>query len=397
MPTRRTSPRRTATRPTGIYERVTGPALDDYDEPPPGRLAGATPWIALLAVVLAAGALGLAVIGRMSGGSAGTTDLTACRSAAWSAIPDENDLPDGWTLGSTDLNANGMTISIMGPAPADSSTNQPVVYASVTCYGDSAATALTQNRKAATAAGSTVTNRAANGQAYDVDNPTTGSVTTLFRVGGLIGQVADGGTADPTDLTSITSAVAAAMGDPTAAGGPAVGPTDAAAGSDQPQSSDQGSLEPSPSDVAPGLEADLPTSIQGTPLTATSYSGDQALSATPSSRALAAHLVSLGAKLADVQIAQAGDDSYSIDITVFGFRAPGVSLAKLKAAVLDAWLSANQPGVKQTTVTLSGKTMVKIDYGTDGPADYLYATGDHVIVIDTADPSAATEAAGQIK
>jgi hypothetical protein len=406
MPTRRTSPRRTATRPSGLYERTTEPTFGDIDDddpgPGPGWLAGATPWIALLALVLAAGALGFAVIGRAangsSGGSPGASDsLTACRSDAWSAIPDVNSLPAGWNLGSTDLNANGMTISILGPAPADSSTTQPVVYASVTCYGDSAATALAQNRKAAAAAGSTVTDRSGNDQAYDVDNPSTGSVTTLFRIGGLIGQVADGGTASPTELAAITSAVAAAMGDGTAAGNGNAPPSDSATGSEQPLPSDQGSAGPAPSVVAPELEADLPTSIQGTPLTTTSYSGDQALSATPSSRALAAHLLSLGIKLKDVQIAQAGDDTYSIDITVFGFRAPGLDLAKLKTAVLQAWLGANEPGVKQTTVTLSGKTLIKIDYGTDGPIDYLYAAGDHVIVIDTADPSAATEAAAQIK
>jgi hypothetical protein len=394
MPTRRTSPRRTATRPSSVYERVSEP-YDDFDDERRSRLAGATPWIALLAVVLAAAALGLVFMGRIGGSAA--ADLTACRSDAWSSIPDKSDLPAGWTLGSTDLNANGMTISILGPAPADTSTNQPVVYASVTCYGDSAATALAQNRKAATAAGSTVTNRAANGQAYDVDNPSTGAVTTLFRVGGLIGQIAGGGTADPNDLTIITSAVAAAMGDGTAAGVAGAGPTDAAAGSEEPLPSDGGSAEPGPSAVAADLEADLPTSIQGTPLTSASFSGDQVLSSTPSSRALAAHLVSLGAKVADIQIAQAGDDTQTLDITVFGFRAKGVSLAKLKAAVLEAWLAANEPGVKQTTVTLGGKTMIKVDYGTDGPLDYVYATGDHVIVIDTADPTAATEAAGQIK
>lgn len=393
MPTRRTSPRRTATRRSGLYERTPEPAFgEDVDEPGGGILAAAAPWLAVLAVVLAAGALAFVVLRGPS-----SQDLTACRTAAWTSIPDPGSIPQDWKLGSTDLNANGMTISILGPQPADSSTTQPAVYASVTCYGDAAATALSKQRTAATSAGSKVTKRSANFDAYDIDNPTTGSITTLFRVNGLVGQIAGGPSTDPADLAVITSAVAAAMGDETAAGTSGVSPTDAAAGSDEPLPSDQGSLEPEPSAVAPELEADLPTSIQGTPLTVSSYTGTEALTASPTSRALAARLTSLGVKLGDIQIAQAGDDTYTVDITVFGFRVPGLAPAKLKAAVLEAWLGANEPGVKQTTVTLGGKSLLKVDYGTEGSIDYVYATDDHVIVIDTADPTAASEAATQIK
>src|SRR5688572_20380003 len=122
MPTRRTSPRRTATRPSGLQERPAGPnRVDPFDEPMPGFLADAAPWLALLAVVLAAGALGLVVFGRAGG------DLSACRTEAWNAIPDADDLPTDWNLGSTDLNANGMTISILGRPAVDESTSQPVV------------------------------------------------------------------------------------------------------------------------------------------------------------------------------------------------------------------------------------------------------------------------------
>ena len=362
------------------------------DRPGGSSLAGAVPWLAVTALVLAAAAVGFVVFGRLLGG-----DLTACRTAAWTAIPNAKSLPTDWQLSSTDLNANGMTISILGPVPPDSSTKQPAVYASITCYGDAAGAALEENRTAAEAAGSTVTSRTADGEAYDVDNGVTGSRTTLFRVGGLVGQIADGGSANESDLAAITSAVAAAMGDKTAAGTSAVNPPDATSGSEEPLASDGGSLEPTPSSVAPELEADLPKSIQGTPLTVSSYTGEETMPATPTSRALAARLRSLGVQLKDLQFAQASDDTYSIDMTVFGFRVPGLDPAKLKTAVLEAWLGANQPGVKQTTITLGGKSMLKIDYGVDGPIDYVYATADHVIVIDTADPNAATEAATQIK
>jgi hypothetical protein len=402
MPTRRTSPRRTATRPSGVDDRPSGPRRDDLD-PPPSVIEGATPWLALLAVVLSAGALGFVVFGRSGG------DLTACRTAAWGAIPSRDDLPRDWNLGSTDLNANGMTISILGPAPADGSTSQPVVYASVTCYGDAAATALTENRKAAEAAGSTVTERSASGLAYDVDNPLTGSVTTLFRVGGLVGQVADGGTASPSELAAITAAVAAAMGDENAAGDAGAGASNEPGASDEPLGSDDvGGVEPSASPFAPELEALLPTSIRDTgstaspppsiPLTVISASASEVFGEDPSSRALAARIRSLGSTFDQLEIAQAYDESGTIeDLSIIAFRLPNADIAKLRAAILETFLSAGADGVTTTTVTLAGKTLTKVDYGDDRTNEYVYTVDDAVIVIDTSDEAIATDLAAQLK
>jgi hypothetical protein len=385
MPPRRTSPRRGVTRPTLVRP-------GDEDEPEGGStLLAAGPWIALLALAAAIVAVVVVLLNR-------GTDLSACRSAAWGAIPATADLPGGWTLGSTDLNANGMTVSIVGPASADGTAAQPAVYASVTCYGDSAATAMRQNKAASKSARSSVVDRIAGGDAYDVTNPGTGTTTTLFRVGDLIGQIAGAGSASPDDLATITRAVATAMGDRDAAGGPGPKPS-AETGSEEPGASNlaNGSEEPLPSAIAPELEADLPTTIQDVPLSVDSTTGDQALSSDPVSRAFAARLQSLGVKLSDVQAARALDPNGTIDIQVAGFRVPGLDSAKLKAAVLEAWLGANEAGVKVSTVKLGGKTLTKVDYGQDGPLDYVYATPDHVIVIDTADPDAAAEAASQLR
>jgi hypothetical protein len=385
MPPRRTSPRRGVTRPTLVRQ-------GDEDEPEGGSaLLAAAPWIALLALAAALVALVVVFLNR-------GTNLSACRSAAWGAVPATADLPGGWTLGSTDLNANGMTVSIVGPASTDGAARQPAVYASVTCYGDSAATAMSQNKAASKAARSSVVDRVSGGDAYDVSNPDTGTTTTLFRVGDLIGQIAGAGSASPDDLATITRAVATAMGDRDAAGGPGPKPSNDT-GSEEPGASNlaNGSEEPLPSAVAPELEADLPTTIQNTPLTPYSTTGDQVLTSFPNGRALAARIQSMGAKIANLQVAQAADDNGDLDITVTGFRLPGLATAKLKTAVLEAWLGADQAGVKQSTVKLGGKTLTKIDYGTDGPLDYVYTTPDHVIVIDTADPDAAAEAASQLK
>lgn len=393
------------TRPSGLYERDPEPTFDEVgDDPGPGFLARATPWLALLAVVLAAGAIGYLVLTRSSGG-----DLTACKSDAWKAIPDPNDLPANWSLGSTDLNANGMTISIMGPAPADSSTNQPVVYASVTCYGGAAATALEENRAAAEAAGATVTDRTANGQAYDVDNPTTGSITTLFRVNELVGQIADGGTANAADLAKITTAVAKAMGDTRAAGtASGANPADGATGSQEPLGSgDAGAPQPSGSPFAPDLEALLPKSVIDSsstasplapiPLTVQSASATDVFGDDPSSRALAARIRALGGTLDQLQIAQAYDDSGAIDLSLIAFRLPKADLAKLKAAIIDTWLSAGAEGVKSSTITLGGKSLTKVDYGDGSTIEYVYAKDDYVIVIDTSDVGIATQVATQLK
>jgi hypothetical protein len=393
MPPRRTSPRRTVTRPTVVYDA--DEPLDD--ESGRTRFAAAAPWIAVLALIVAAGGV---VLGLMNRG----VDLSACRSAAWAAVPDSHDLPKSWTLGSTDLNANGMTVSILGPAPADGSTSgngssqQPVAYASVTCYGDVAATAMQQNRAAAEAAGDKVVDRSSGGDAYDVVSASNGSVTTLFRVGGLIAQIADAGTADTADLAGITKAVAAAMGDRTAPGDAGPLPSDLAAGSAGPNSSDElGSAEPSGTPVAPDLEAKLPSDIGGTPLTTQSATADTVFGTDPNGRALSARIRALGSDFSKLQVAQAFDDSGTVDISIVAFRLPGKDIAKVREAIVDTWLSANAAGVKQSQVTLGGKSLLRIDYGDEGPLDYVYTGSDYVVVIDTSDVSIATEAASKIK
>lgn len=402
MPTRRTSPRRTATRPSGLVDRPIGATHDDeVDEPGAGLLADAAPWLALLAIVLAAAALGYVVFGRGGG------DLTACRTEAWSAIPKEADLPDGWDLGSTDLNANGMTISLLGPAQPDDTTNRPVVYASVTCYGDAAAAALEQHRAAANDAGATVTSRSANGDAYDVDNG-AGSRTTLFRVGDLVGQIADGGTASAADLAAITAAVATAMGDRTAAGVAVPGPTDDAGASLEPLGSDDvGAVEPSGSPFAPELEALLPRSIPDSTSTASppvpislsvvSGSASDAFGDDPSSRAFAARIRALGSTFDQLQVAQAFDESGTIDLLINAFRLPNADPAKLRAVILETWLSSDAEGVMTTTVTLGGKNLTKVDYGDGQTIEYVYAVEDAVVVIDTSDIEVATQVAAQLK
>jgi hypothetical protein len=405
MPVRRTSPRRSATRPSTAFD---GPSSDLIDEGggdgPAGMLAGAAPWLALLALVLAAGTIGYLLLNRGSGGS---SDLTACRTAAWGAVPAEEHLPQGWTLGSTDLNANGITVSILNGTTTDDSSNPPVVYASVTCYGDGAAAALEANRSAARAAGSRVEPRPGGDDAFDLLNPSTASTTTIFRVGSLVAQVANAGEASRDDLDTITGAVARAMGDPTAAGSSPNGPDTGAAGSEEPSASEPVAGESS-GPYAPELEALLPTKVGdkspgASPGATIDLTVDSASYADayggqdPASRALSARLRTLGKTVDDLQVAQAFDETGVSDLVVLGFRLPGADGAKLREAILDAWLSAKSEGVKTTTPTLGGKTVTKVDYGDGRAFEYVYAQGDVVIDVETADEAIATEVLAALK
>ena len=401
MPTRRTSPRRSATRPSVPFDRPSSELIDYEDDGGPrDGLATAAPWLALLALVLAAATIGYLLLNRASGG-----DLTACRTAAWGAIPKSDALPTGWSLGSTDLNANGITVSVMAPDPGDGSS-PPVVYASVTCYGEGAPAALDANRAAAAAAKANVEARTDASGAFDISNATTGSTTTVFRVGGLVAQIAGAGDATRTELDTIAAAVAAAMGDQTAAGTSPNGPDAGASGSDEPLGSDDLPEDSSPP-FAPELEALLPSSIGDKtpgaspgatiPLTTDSASAADVFGQDPSSRALAARIRSFGKTLNDLQVAQAFDETGAVDLAVLGFRLPGADGAKLEAAILETWLSSTADGVKTTTVTLGGKQVKKVDYGDQQAFEYVYRAGDVVIDIETSDEAIAAEVLAALK
>src|ERR1019366_2085819 len=92
--------------------------------------------------------------------------------------------------------------------------------------------------------------------------------------------------------------------------------------------------------------------VNGTTLVVESATGDQVLGTDTASKALIAALTSFGKKQTDLQIAQAYDSSSTLDLTVLGFRVPGILAAQLQPAVLQTWLFAGSTGVttKETTV-----------------------------------------------
>ena len=395
MPSRRSAPRRPSTRPT---DAALGSDYDDDEEP--SRLAALAPFLAIGGVILAAIALVVAVTGR-------SPDVTACRTAAWSAVPAANSLPSGWSISSTDLNANGITTSIVGPTADDGSGNQPVVYASVTCYGDGAATALARSRDAADTAGAKTSNREGLGdEAYTTDDSATGTSSTFIRVGGLVSQIAAAGTIDSTDLDRITTAVLASMGSRSIAAGstsqvgssvPAGSGLDASASPSEDASGGPGGSPSASISVAPELEAHFPTKVNDTTLTIQSLTGSDILGTDPNSRALTAAVRTLGKEPTDLQVVQAWDDTQATDLFLFGFRLEGIDGARLETVILDTWLSADAAGVKKTQVKVGDKTLTRVDFGDEGTIDYVYTGSDYVLVIDTADDALATAAAAGIR
>jgi hypothetical protein len=69
----------------------------------------------------------------------------------------------------------------------------------------------------------------------------------------------------------------------------------------------------------------------------------------------------------------------------------------LRSAIIDTWLSGSATGVVRTEVTLSGKKLTKIDFGDQGTTEYVFTGSDHIIVIDTKDPTIAEKAAAQLR
>ncbi len=168
-------------------------------------------------------------------------------------------------------------------------------------------------------------------------------------------------------------------------------PTEGASPSSSDAAAASASPEPTPTPAAPVLEAEMPTNVNGTVLTVQSATSATSLGQTPTSRALDASMASLGKKPTDLEVAESYDASGALTLAVLGFRVAGVEAAKLRPLVFNIWLSANEPAVKTSTVTLAGTTVSKITYADSGPSEYLFTRGDSVFVIETDDESLATK------
>jgi hypothetical protein len=342
---------------------------------------------------IAVGALVLALVGV---GIAATRFLVpgagSCQQASWDVKPAPGDLPAGFTLSVAQYDINRQQVTFLGPVPADETAAQGVVYVTVTCFNEGAEDAVARSEQAARDASQTVTERDDLGDGGFAATDENGSNFIQLRHDDVVVYLAGSSDVAGNDVDAIASAYDKALGGD--GGAVAVGTVDpGTSASEDPLASDVPSdAAPSDAVVAPELEARLPSTVNGTPLTVSSTLGTDLFGDSQGSRAIVAALRAAGKTPADLKYAEAYDESQTLDLSMFAVAVDGLSDAKTKAMVLDSWLTASGAGVTQTPVTLGGKDVTAIDYGADGAKDYVLSGDGATIVITTADEALATAA-----
>ena len=347
--------------------------------------------IAVVALVGALVALGLVAWRFVLPADAG------CQSAAWAASPAIDQLPLGWTVSSSQYDVSRKTMTLLGPAPSDGTSNRAVLYATVTCYPQGAAESVSKSAEAAAAAGQTVTSRSDLGDQGFSAADASGAAFVQFRHGNVVVYIAASGDATDSEVEAVASAFDLAMGGDGAA--VAIGTPDTAGASPSAdQASPGASVEPVPTDspAAPELVAAMPTQVGDVTLTVESALGPDILGDDQGSRAITAALRADGRTPDDLRVAQAYDATDQSDLSILGVSVAGMSLDSVKSLVMTSWLAATGPGVTTDTVTLGGHAFTRIDYGDGGTIDYLLAQGDHVLLIETADAALAAQAAAAL-
>ena len=326
----------------------------------------------------------------------------SCQAAAWDTTPKATDLPAGWTVASSQYDIARKSMSLLGPVSADETTAQAVVYATITCYPSGAADAVTRSADASTAAGQTVVSRDDLGDQGFSAADASGATFLQFRHDRIVVYLAGSGDATAAEVDAIASAYDRSLGGDggAAAVGAPISPNPASsvdtsagpgAGSAAPGSSEDPLASAA---AAPELEAALPTKVGDVVLTVDSATGGMILGTDQSSRAMTAALRADGKVPDDLKVAQAYDETAASDLSIMAWGVDGLSAAKV-LPIVDLYLAASGAGVTRAPVTLAGKEFTRIDYGDEGPMDYVGTNGDAVIVITTADPdvAAATVAA----
>jgi hypothetical protein len=372
----------------------TSPATAEAAQPADSRAR----LIAIAAVVIALVGLGIAAWHAF-------VPASSCQTTAWDAIPAASDLPEGWTVGATQYDRDRMSTTLLGPQPQDTSAQQAIVYATVTCYVSDASGAVSRSEQAAADAGQSVASRTDLGDEGFTALDPSGATFIQFRARDVVAYVAASGDATADEVEAVASAFDRALDGNGSSVAPATlappgGPSPAPSSVPSVEASavPSASAEPSASAAAaaPELEAALPTDVGGTPLTVDSAIGSTVLGEDAGSRATVAALRAAGHSVDDFQVAEAYDPTGTLDLSIIAFRVEGMTSAALETLIRDTWLSAGGTGVATSDVTLAGKPFTRIDYGDGGSMSYYTAVGDIVIVIETATPDLAAEAAAAL-
>ncbi len=353
-----------------------------------------------MAVVVSVGSLGFVL-------TRGTDEAEEpCRRLAWDAVPAQSTLPSGWALATSRFFVNNATLTMVGPAPSDT-TAGPTVFVSISCYGPDAAFAMARAREAALATGATEKPVQDLGDdSFAVVSPATGT-TVFVQRGALVADLTAPASVDEATVEGLLFAVDSALAGALAAGsgsspGPLAtrAPSPAATGvqSAAPVSpSPAATPSPTPvSHVAPDLEARLPATVGGTTLVIDSVTGATALGSDPTSQAIIASLADLGKTADDLQIARARDPADERPIRIYAFRVDGVGQADLGKMVADALLANTESVPERSEVTIGGVPLTKLTYG-EGPSEYLIEASDGVVFnIETTEEALVTELVGEL-
>ena len=374
---------------------VTDPPHERPRRPAEVRLEAAartTRRLAIVAVVVASAALALAAWRAVTPADA------SCQTAAWDTTPAVPELPLDWTVGATQYDTSRKSMTFLGPAPADTTSNRAVIYATVTCYAQGAADSVTRSAAAATSAGEAVSARQDLGEQAFIAADTSGATFLQFRRGSIVVYLAASGDANAGELDAVAAAFDHAMGGPepvTAIGTPAVG------GSATPRASTLASPNPSvalasPSAAAPELEAALPTQVGAIVLTVESAIGTSILGTDQGSGPMTAALRAQGRTPDDLRVAQAVDSTQQADLRIIAMSVTGLKGDALRSLVLESWLGASGAGVTTTSETLAAHTFTRVSYGSGLSSAWVLLGTDRVIIIETASADIAAQAAAAL-
>jgi hypothetical protein len=353
--------------------------------------------VILLSVVAIVVSLGAVAFTVLRGGGAGSSD--SCRTLAWDALPNDSSLPDGWTVTAGNFYADGAGNSLVGPETADGSAPE-TLYLQVTCYGGDSHLAMTRSHQSALGSGSTDAKGlpAVGDESFATEDPTNGSTSVYVRRGGLVAVLVVPTTLDPANLEQVVRAVDGSMA---SAGSTAARPTarppvaNPSGGVDEPTAEASGSDEPvgTPMHGALELEALLPKAVGGVALTRQSTTGMTAIGSDPAiQEALTTFLAKLGKTPADLQSAEAYDETGVSDVGIFAYRVSGITGPVLGQAIVDSDSVAAGSGVTSTKETIGGKAVTHIRYSEISGDDYVYVKGDVVFDVTTGDPATAIQA-----
>ena len=339
----------------------------------------------------------------------------SCRTVAWDALPPRDSLPDGWTINGSGFYTDGFGASLSGPTPSAAQAGQggaPAVNLRVSCYGADGHRVIRRSHDSDIAVGGTNVPFADIGDEALATRDSAGTTTSVYmRRGALVASIAAQGVS-PDDLEQLASAVDDGMiaaeeksagspgAEPSSTGDEAAVPTDEGF-TDEGFTDDgaSGSPEPTPTEAHAfvDLEAIFPKTVDGTTMASRSTTGTEALQSDPSSDELIAWLAANGKKPADLEVAELFDPTAVVDLDMTALRVKGIAALTLRQELLKTWLGATASGITTTEKTIGGKSVLVIDYGDQGPPDYVLVRGDSVVILASSDSALAARILTDLK